>query len=152
MSIGILMCILGALSFGLLACVSKIAERKKCNSSGLVVWLFGWASLAMLGRSLTTPNLAHLTIRVIALAALLGIFAAVAYFAFQISITIGKVTVGWLMMNLSAGIPALASIWLYKEKLTHLKTLAFALAALSLLCLFFGNRAETRGTNLTESR
>ncbi len=136
------MCLIGALSFGLLACVSKVAERKNCNPSALVVALFGWAALAMLGRSLISPNLVHVPLSVVALAIVFGICAAVAYIAFQISIAIGKVTVGWLMMNLSAGIPALVSIWLYAEKITLLKSIAFSLAAVSLLCLFLGNRLE----------
>ncbi len=144
MKTGVLMSILGALAFGLLGCVSKIAERKKCNPSALVVWVFGWAVLAMLGRSLTLNSRVHMTWPVVVLAAACGICAAVAYFAFQTSIAIGKVTLGWLMMNLSAGVPALVSIWLYHEKFTVLKAIAFGMAALSLFCLFQGNRLEAR--------
>jgi drug/metabolite transporter (DMT)-like permease len=144
MKTGVLLCVLGALSFGLLACVSKVAERKNCNSSALVVWLFGWATLVMLGRSLTMSQPAHVTAPVTAIAILFGICAAVGYLAFQISIAVGKITVGWLMMNLSSGIPALVSIWLYAEKLTLLKSFAFGLAVLSLICLFQGNRVEAR--------
>jgi drug/metabolite transporter (DMT)-like permease len=144
MRAGVLLCVLGAFSFGLLACVSKVAQRKNCNSSALVVWLFGWATLVMLGRSLTISHPAHVTAPVTAIAILFGICAAVGYLAFQISIAVGKVTVGWLMMNLSSGIPALVSIWLYAEKLTLLKSIAFGLAVLSLICLFQGNRLEAR--------
>jgi multidrug transporter EmrE-like cation transporter len=45
-------------------------------------------------------------------------------------------------MNLSAGVPALVSIWLYKERLTAVKCLALAVALVALLCLFQGNKAE----------
>jgi drug/metabolite transporter (DMT)-like permease len=152
MKAGILVCILGALSIGLLACVSKIAERKNCNSSALVVWLFAWACLVMLGRSLIVTDRPHLTPPVIALAIVCGICSAVAYLAFQTSITIGKMTVGWLVLNLSAGIPALISIWLYREKLTPLKCIAFGLAILSLICLFQGNRLEAKNQALPGSR
>jgi drug/metabolite transporter (DMT)-like permease len=138
------MCLVGAISFGLLGCVSKLAERKRCDPSALVVWLFGWAALIMLVRSLTLTGKAPITWPVVVLGVLLGICAAVAYFAFQLSIAIGNVTVGWLVMNLSAGVPALASIWLYSEKLTALKSFAFFLALVSLLCLFQGNRLEAR--------
>ena len=140
---GILMAVLGALSFGLLGCISKVAEQRRCNPSALVVWVFGWAAMVMLGRSLTLNGRVHVTVPVIALALACGICAAVAYLAFQTSIEIGKVTLGWLMMNLSAGVPALVSIWLYHEKFTVLKSIAFGLAALSLLCLFQGNRLES---------
>jgi drug/metabolite transporter (DMT)-like permease len=138
------MCLVGAISFGLLGCVSKLAERKRCDPSALVVWLFGWAALIMLVRSLTLTGKAPITWPVVVLGVLLGICAAIAYFAFQLSIAIGNVTVGWLVMNLSAGVPALASIWLYSEKLTPLKSFAFFLALVSLLCLFQGNRLEAR--------
>jgi drug/metabolite transporter (DMT)-like permease len=138
------MCLVGAISFGLLGCVSKLAERKRCDASALVVWLFGWAALMMLIRSLTLTGKAPVTWPIVGLGVLLGICAAVAYFAFQLSIAIGNVTVGWLVMNLSAGVPAVISIWLYSEKLTALKSLAFFLALVSLLCLFQGNRLEAR--------
>ena len=146
MQAGVLMAVLGALCFGLLGCISKVAERKKCNPSALVMWVFGWAALVMLGRSLTLSGRAPITWPITALAVACGICAAVAYLAFQTSIAIGKVTLGWLMMNLSAGIPALVSLWLYREKFTGLKAVAFGLAALSLLCLFQGNRLEAQAS------
>ena len=145
MRAGILMCVLGATSFGLLACVSKLAERRQCNPSALVVWLFAWAAVAMLGESLSHAGKTHMTWQIIVLGVSFGICAAVATYAFQVSIEVGKVTVGWLFMNLSAGVPALVSIWLYRERLTPLKSIAFCLALLSLFCLFQGNRLEWRG-------
>jgi drug/metabolite transporter (DMT)-like permease len=144
MNSGILLCVSGALSFGLLACASKVAERKRCHSASLVVWLFGWATFVMLARSLMTANRGHVTLPVVGIAIAFGACAAVAYFAFQVSIAVGKITVGWLMMNLSAGIPAIVSIWLYREKLTPLKAVAFALALVSIACLFQGHRLETK--------
>jgi hypothetical protein len=59
-----------------------------------------------------------------------------------VSIGIGKVTVGWLMMNLSAGVPALVSIWKYHEKLTPLKVGAFALVVVSICFLSYGQVVE----------
>ena len=142
MRAGLLMCILGAISFGLLACAAKSAERRQCNPSALVVWLFAWAAVVMLGQSLLHNGETHITWKIIVLGIAFGICAAVATYAFHVSIEIEQVTVGWLFMNLSAGVPALVSIWLYHEKLTPLKSLAFCLALLSLLCLFQGNRLE----------
>lgn len=138
-----LMCICGAISFGLLAVVSKIAERKQCDASALTVWIFAWAALFMLLQSFRQSKEFQMTWPVALLAVGLGICAAVAYFAFQTSIASGKVTVGWLMMNLSAGVPAFVSIYIYREKLSPLRSIAFGLALLSLLCLFQGNRLES---------
>lgn len=142
MSTGLLFCFLGAISFGLLASVSKMAERRKCNASALVVSLFVWAMVAMLVRTATLRSGFYLPAKAIGVGVACGICGAVAYFAFQSSIQIGKVTVGWLMMNLSVGVPALFSIWIYKETLSPLKLSAFALAGVSLLFLFWGHRAE----------
>jgi len=85
--------------------------------------------------------------KVVLVAVAFGIGAAVAYLAFQTSIKIGKVTVGWLMMNLSSVVPAAVSIWVYKEKLTPLKIVAFALGLGSVLCLFWAQKTEPRETD-----
>jgi drug/metabolite transporter (DMT)-like permease len=98
----------------------------------------------MLVRSLTLSTRVSLSWPVMAVAIVFGICAAVAYFAFQKSIEIGNTTVGWLIMNLSSGVPALVSIWMYSEKVSALKITAFGLALLSLFCLFQGNRLESR--------
>ena len=98
----------------------------------------------MLVRSLILSNRVPLTWPVTSIAVVFGICAAVAYLAFQRSIEFGNITVGWLVMNLSAGVPALVSIWLYSERLSVLKIGAFCLALLSLFCLFQGNRLEAR--------
>ncbi|MGH2639648.1 MAG: EamA family transporter [Rhabdochlamydiaceae bacterium] len=141
---GLLFCFASAVSFGLLACVSKVAERRKCDASALVASLLGWATLLMLLRSVTLQSKTHLPLKAVPIAIVFGICGAVAYFAFQSSIEVGKVTVGWLMMNLSAGVPAVVSIWMYNEKLTALKVLAFSLAIISVLLLFWGQKMEQR--------
>jgi drug/metabolite transporter (DMT)-like permease len=148
MSLGLLFCVLGAVSFGLLGSVSKMAERRQCNSSAVVFWMFCWAAIFMLGRALTQRPIVHLSWPVAVLAIGLGFCSVIAFTAFQTSIEIGKVTVGWLFMNLSAGVPALVSLFLYREKLTPLKILAFCLALTALFCLFQGNRLEARDATL----
>jgi drug/metabolite transporter (DMT)-like permease len=138
MGYGIALCFLGALSFGLLGTASKAAERRNCNASVLIASLFGWAAGFIWLRTLALGKAFLVQPRVVWTAIPFGICAAVAFLAFQRSIAIGKVTVGWLVMNLSAGVPALVSIWLYRERLTLLKCGAFALALASLWCLFRG--------------
>lgn len=146
---GIPICILGALSFGLLACVANMAERRKCDTSVVALWLFAWSVLAMLARSVTLFGQVHLSARVVLLAAALGACAAIAFLAFQKSMAWGQVIVAWLMMNLSTGIPVLVSIWLYKEPVSAIKIVAFALALIALLCLFQAGRLES-GVNVSE--
>jgi len=142
--VGLLFCFLGALAFGFLACVSKVAEQRNCAASALVVSLFGWATLAMFAQTFSAGSGFRVPLKVVPLAVGFGICAAVAYFAFQTSIKIGKVTVGWLMMNLSSGVPAVVSIWIYRERLTPIKIVAFCLGLISILCLFWGQRIDQR--------
>ena len=146
-----LMCICGAISFGLLATASKFAERNRCNASALTVSVFAWAALFMLAQTFRLVGHVQTTWPVATLAVGLGVCAAVAYFAFQTSIDVGNVTVGWLMMNLSAGVPALVSLWLYGEKMSLMRSIAFVLALVSLLCLFQGNRLEAKGKSRGEA-
>jgi drug/metabolite transporter (DMT)-like permease len=149
---GLFFCLLGALAFGLLGSVSKLAEQRGCAASGLVLSLYGWATLAMLLRTSALPSGFHMPFKVVPVAVVFGICSAVAYFAFQSSIKIGKVTVGWMMMNVSSGVPAAASVWIYGEKLTPIKIIAFTLGLLSVLCLFWGRRAESRAAHNAEYR
>ncbi|MBS1851610.1 MAG: hypothetical protein JST79_11895 [Acidobacteria bacterium] len=142
MGTSIVFCFLGALSFGSCACVSKIADRQGCRASALISCLFGWAAVFMLIRTLVAKTGFALPGRATGMAVVLGVCAAVAIFAFQMSISMGKVTVAWLVMNLSSGVPALVSIWLYREELTPLKYVAFTLALAALICLFLGKKLE----------
>jgi drug/metabolite transporter (DMT)-like permease len=140
--VGLLFCVLAAVAFGLLGCASKAAEQRGCVASPLVVSVFAWATLVMLLRTAALHSGFQLPAKAVTIAVACGICAAVAYLAFQTSIKTGKVTVGWLMMNLSSGVPAAVSIWIYKERLSPIKIIAFALGLASVLCLFWGQRSE----------
>jgi len=141
---GLLYCFLGAISFGLLGTALKAAERRKADAAGLVVSAYAWPALLMLIRTLLLNSGGHVPTKVFVIAVIFGICAAVASLAFQVSIRIGKVTVGWLMMNLSAGVPVVASIWMYHEKLTPLKVAALGLALVSIVFLSWGQVTEKR--------
>ena len=145
MNNGLIFCFLGALSFGLLGCASKFAERRKCQASVLVVFLCGWAMLVMLVRSASLPAPLSLPLKAVGVAVLCGMCASVAYYSFQYSIEFGKVSVAFLMMNISSAIPAIVSFFVYGEKLTRLKILALGLVLVSLYFIFRGRRAEEAG-------
>jgi drug/metabolite transporter (DMT)-like permease len=142
MNTGIIFCLLGALSFGLLGCASKGAERRNCQTAAFIVMVYVWALLVMLIRTVAGPTHISLPLKAVAVAIGCGACSAIAYYAFQFSIGFGKVAVGWLMMNVSAAIPAIVSLFVYGEKLTRLKIFAFGLAAVSLGFIYLGRRAE----------
>ena len=141
---GMLFCFLGAISFGLLGSALKAAERRKADAAGLVVSAYAWPALIMLVRTLLLKSGGHVLTKVYVIAVLFGICAAVASLAFQVSISIGKVTVGWLMMNLSAGVPAAVSVWMYHEGLTVTKAVALGLVLVSIVFLAWGQVVEKR--------
>lgn len=141
---GVLFCFLGAISFGLLGSALKAAERRKADAAGLVVSAYAWPALIMMVRTLLLKSGGHVPTKVYVIAVIFGICAAVASLAFQVSISIGKVTVGWLMMNLSAGVPVVVSVSMYHEKLTILKVVAFGLVLVSIFFLSWGQVIEKR--------
>jgi len=143
---GLLFCFLGAISFGLLGTALKAAERRKADAAGLVIAAYAWPALLMLCRTLLLEPGVHVPAKVFVIAVIFGVCAAVASLAFQVSIGIGKVTVGWLMMNLSAGVPVIVSVWMYREKVTVLKVAALALVLISIGFLFWGQVLERRAT------
>jgi drug/metabolite transporter (DMT)-like permease len=140
----LLFCFLGAVSFGLLGTALKAAERRKADAAGLVVSAYAWPALIMLVRTLLLESSAPIPTKVYVIAVILGICAAVASLAFQVSISIGKVTVGWLMMNLSGGVPVVVSVWMYHERLTMLKVAALLLVLVSICFLSWGQVIENR--------
>ena len=142
---GILLSFLGGLSFGLLGTALKGAERRRADAAGLVVSAYAWPALFMLARTLLLRPGGHIPAKVFVIAVIFGTCAAAASLAFQISIGFGKVTVGWLMMNLSAGVPAAVSIWMYREQLTLMKVVALGLVLVSIVFLSWGQVIERRG-------
>jgi len=144
MNSGILICFLGTLSFGLLGCASKAAERRNCQPSPLLLMVYVWATLVMLIRSAGLSSPLSLPFKAYAVAVACGICSALAYYAFQLSIGFGQVAVGWLMMNVSSAVPAIVSIFVYGEKLTPLKILALSMVLVSLYFIFLGRRSETK--------
>ena len=149
---GMLFCFLGAISFGLLGSALKAAERRKANAAGLVISAYAWPALIMLVRTLLLKSGDHVPTSVYVIAVVFGICTAVASLAFQVSISIGKVTVGWLMMNLSAGVPVVVSIWMYHEKLTTLKVVAFGLVLVSIFFLSWGQVIEKHAIASTPAK
>jgi len=137
-------CFLGAISFGLLGTALKAAERRKANAAGLVVSAYAWPALIMLVRTLLLESRGPVPAKVYVIAVIFGICAAVASLAFQVSISMGKVTVGWLMMNLSGGVPVVVSVWMYHEKLTTPKVAALLLVLVSVFFLSWGQVIEKR--------
>jgi drug/metabolite transporter (DMT)-like permease len=134
---GKLYMLLGLLSFGALGVFHKMADVKNCRPDAINMMLYAWSTIftgtmvAFWTRQPLTPPL-----QVISIAIPFGISASIAILALQTGIRYGNIATSWLAINLSAGIPALASIVIYGEQLNIKKGLALSLIVLSMALLW----------------
>ena len=128
----------GAMSaFAFLEILHKTADRAGCRPNQINILLFGFSALFSLisllihGQGIVVPP------KVWAIAIPSGACAATAILCFQIGVRQGKIATSWLIVNLSAAVPIIASITIYREKaqLKHLVALLAMFAALILLWL-----------------
>ncbi len=128
---------LGLGSFSLLGIFAKVADLKRCRPSALYVLLFGWAALlALLACLASEGGVTRIPPKVVWIAVPFGLSGALAGIAFQTGIRYGKIATSWLMINLSAALPTLGSIFLYREPVKPLKVVALCLIAASILLLW----------------
>lgn len=128
---------LGLGSFSLLGIFAKIADLKRCRPSALYLLLFGWAALlAWLACLGARQGVAGIPPKVAWIALPFGLAGALAGIAFQTGIRYGKIATSWLIINLSAAIPTLGSVFVYREPVRPLKVVALCLIAVSILLLW----------------
>jgi drug/metabolite transporter (DMT)-like permease len=139
---GKLYMLLGLLSFSALGVSHKMADVKNCRPDAINMMLYAWSTIftgtmvAFWVRQPLTPPL-----QVISIAIPFGISASIAILALQAGIRYGNIATSWLAINLSAGIPAIASIVIYGEELNIKKGVALSLIVLS-MALLWKDKAE----------
>jgi len=138
---GYLFMIAGLLCFSTLGVFHKIADVKQCRPAAVNALIYLWSLLFAIGvatlisgRSLAVP------ISVATIAIPFGISASVAILAFQAGIRHGDIATSWLAINLSSGIPTVASILIYGESLSTRKTIALMLIPASMALLWMDKR------------
>src|SRR5262249_14232710 len=107
-------------SYGVLGICHKLAERKHCRPQPLAAMLMlggflGMNLFVLLGNGYAIPARALYT------ALICGAIALCALWAFQEGIKHGKIATSWLIINLSAAIPTVASIVIYREPVSARK-------------------------------
>jgi len=145
MKSGYLYTLLGLLSFSSLGVLHKVADVKKCRPAAVNALIYGWSLLfsvltVVLVKG-TTPSAPG---SVIWIAVPFGVAASIAILAFQAGIRHGDIATSWLAINLSAGIPTIASILIYNEPLSPQKTIALLLIPVSMTLLFVDKRQSDR--------
>jgi drug/metabolite transporter (DMT)-like permease len=152
MNPGYLYTLAGLLSFGTLGILHKIADVKKCRPEAVNALIYGWSLLFSL---ITVTAIQHSTpaapAPVIWIAIPFGVSAAIAILAFQAGIRHGDIATSWLAINLSSGIPTVASILMYDEPLSLLKTVALLLIPVSMSLLWIDKRKREQGRSVSDS-
>lgn len=144
MSEGYLYTLLGLLGFSGLGVFHKLADTLKCRPSPVNALLYGWSlvfltiSIVMRGGDWQTP------LGVSTLALPFGVSASIAILAFQAGIRHGDIATSWLAINLSSGLPTLASILIYHEPVGMKRAIALSLIPLSMALLWKDKRDAER--------
>jgi EamA domain-containing membrane protein RarD len=135
--------LLGLVSFSLLGVLHKVADVKTSRPSAINALLFSSSLLFVLLFVLFVgPARQTVPLRVAAIAIPFGVAASVAILAFQAGLKHGTIATSWLAINLSAGIPTVASILIYDEPVGVGKALALALIPVSMFLLWKDKKVQ----------
>ncbi len=135
--LGYVMALLSMVSFGLLGNFHKLADRQKCTPFMITVVLFTSSTLIMGLWVLFFKNAMFAPPKeVIGVAIPFGLATVISLWVFQYGIRFGKITTSWVIINLSAAVPTVASTLMYDEPLGVRKLIILALIALAILLLW----------------
>jgi EamA domain-containing membrane protein RarD len=141
--------LLGLLSFSLLGVLHKVADVKQSRPSAITALLYVWSLLLVLTFVvLRTESGPAAPAAVVTVALPFGVCAAIAILAFQAGVKHGNIATSWLAINLSSGIPTVASILIYHEQLTPMKAVALSLIPVSMF-LLWKDKKDAEQTALT---
>lgn len=133
------------LSFSALGVFHKVADVKKCRPAAINALIYCWSVLfALLVVTAIQRSTPAVPSSVTFVALPFGVAASVAILAFQAGIRHGNIATSWLAINLSSGIPTVASILIYHEVLTLPKTIALLLIPVSMALLWVDKRRNDR--------
>ncbi len=137
--------LLALLGFGALGVFHKLADTYNCRPSAVNALLYAW-SLAFMAVAVLLRGESWNGSGSVALLALpFGVSASVAILAFQAGIRHGDIATSWLAINLSSGIPTVASILIYDEPVGWKRAVALCLIPVSMALLWKDKKdAEAR--------
>lgn len=136
----------GLVCFAAMGIIHKLGDRFRAQPLGIAFIAMATATLVSLAASLLLQGDALRTIplRAVLLALPFGASAAFALWLFQRGLRHGHIATSWLLINLSAGLPTLLSIVVYREALTLRKLLVLLLVIMSLLLLWWDRRSQLK--------
>ena len=146
MTTGQIYMLLGLLSFSMLGVLHKVADVKQGRPPAINALRASSSLLFVLAFVMFGPVGGPAAPRTVALVAIpFGISASIAILAFQAGVKHGNIATSWLAINLSAGIPTVASILIYDEPVGVGKALALALIPVSMFLLWQDKKQQEKG-------
>lgn len=144
MGIGFVYTLLALLSYSTLGLFHKLADVKGCRPSAITVLLYFSSLVYLLIGSFGALSAPGAPVTAKLLGVPFGICSAIAILALQTALRFGNISTSWLAINLSAGVPAVASIVLYHETISLRKTFALVLIAGAMVLLWRDRAIEER--------
>ncbi|MCC6262153.1 MAG: hypothetical protein IT169_01140 [Bryobacterales bacterium] len=136
MTEGYLYTLFGLIGFGGLGIFHKLADTWDCRPAQVNALLYCWSLVFVVATMLLQRQSWQAAADVPILAVPFGICASIAILAFQAGIRYGDIATSWLAINLSSGIPTLASILIYHEPVGWQRGLALCLIPVSMLLMW----------------
>lgn len=135
--------ILSLTCFGFIGIFAKIADLRGCKPGAVYTLAYAWSVLfgAMFVVIFRGADF-HVPPVVYAIALPFGVASVIGGMVFLAGVRYGKISTSWLIINLSAAIPAVGSIALYHEHASPRKMAVVALAVVSVFLLWKDKQAE----------
>jgi drug/metabolite transporter (DMT)-like permease len=135
--------VLSLTSFGLIGIFVKLADTRGCRPSAVYTVAYGWSLLfGVVFVVLFRGGNFHVPRVVYEIALPFGVAGAIGGIVFMAGVHYGKISTSWLIINLSAAIPAIGSVIFYHEAVNRRKIAILVLAIISLLLLWKDKQAE----------
>jgi len=128
--------------FGFIGIFAKFADLRGCKPGAVYTLAYGWCvlfgSLFVLFRGADF----HVPRVVYAIALPFGVASVIGGIVFLAGVRYGKISTSWLIINLSAAIPAAGSIVFYREAVSPKKIAVLALAVVSVVLLWKDKQSD----------
>lgn len=140
---GYLYMILSLTCFGFIGICAKLADMRGCKPVAVFTLAYGWSLMfgavfvaLFRGGDFRVPAVVY------AIALPFGVASVIGGIVFLAGLRYGKVSTSWLIINLSAAIPAVLSVILYHERVNARKIAVLALAAVAVILLWKDKQLE----------
>lgn len=144
MSLGYVYMILSLTCFGLIGIFAKYADLQGCKPSAVYTLAYSWSLLFGILLVIFSGQHFHVPGVVYAVALPFGAASAIGGIVFMAGIRYGKISTSWLIINLSAAIPAVGSVVIYHETMNPKKVAVLVLAIVSVVFLWKDKQEDER--------